>query len=125
MFSYSACTYKVNITFNSYLNITNAQLLKLYKQSLRKHFRNQNVFDVVNAFFKHEIQKRLSDNNEKSINVCDYGNDDDDEMFYESKEYSLYIDEFVYNVNQRRKYMKEWRSRRKVEKEVKRSLLMI
>ena len=80
---------------------------------------------LVNAFFKHEIQKRLSDNNEKSINVCDYGNDDDDEMFYESKEYSLYIDELVYNVNQRRKYMKEWRSRRKVEKEVKRSLLMI
>ena len=80
---------------------------------------------LVNAFFKHEIQKRLSDNNEKSINVCDYGNDDDDEMFYESKEYSLYIDELVYNVNQRRKYMKEWRSRRKVEKKEKRSLLMI
>ena len=81
---------------------------------------------LVNAFFKHEIQKGLSDNNENNFNVCDYGNDDDDdEMFYESKEYSLYIDEFVYNVNQRRKYMKEWRSRRKVEKKEKRSLLMI
>ena len=80
---------------------------------------------LVNAFFKHEIQKRLSDNNENSFNEYDYGNDDDDEMFYESKEYSLYIDEFVYNVNQRRKYMKEWRSRREVEKKGKRSLLMI
>ena len=81
---------------------------------------------LVNAFFKHEIQKRLSDNNENSFNEYDYGNDDDDdEMFYESKEYSLYIDEFVYNVNQSMKYMKEWRSRRKVEKKEKRSLLMI
>ena len=111
-------------------NITNTQLLELYKQSLQKHFRNQSVFDVINAFFKHEIQKRLSDN-EDSLNEYDYSNDmfvnnyNDDEMFYESKEYSLYIDEFVYNVNQSMKYMKEWRSRRKVEKKEKRSLLMI
>ena len=78
---------------------------------------------LVNAFFKHEIQKRLSDNNENSFNEYDYGNDDDDEMFYESKEYSLYIDEFVYNVNQRRKYMKKWRSPSKSGKERKKEFV--
>ena len=109
-------------------NITNTQLLELYKQSLQKHFRTQSVFDVINAFFKHEIQKRLSDN-EDSLNEYDYGNDMfvnnyyDDEMFYESKEYSLYIDELVYNLNQRRKYMKEWKCTTKSGKERKKEFV--